>query len=147
MRLRAPYLSADPGAPATRREPSESTPQMSRRARGIEVWAALRALGRSGLAELVQRCCRHARRFARGLEEAGFEVLNEVVLNQVMVSFGSDEKTDAVIAAIQQEGTTWCGGTRWRGQSAMRISVSSWATTEDDVERSLTAIIRVASAD
>lgn len=143
MRLRAPYLTAQPDAPPSAREPAELTPQMSRRARGIEVWAALLSLGRSGLAELVERCCAHARRFARELEAAGFEVLNEVVLNQVLVAFGDDARTEAVIRALQEEGTTWCGGTSWRGRRAMRISVSSWATTEADVTRSLEAMVRL----
>jgi glutamate/tyrosine decarboxylase-like PLP-dependent enzyme len=126
------------------REPGHYTPEMSRRARGVEVWAALRALGRSGLAELVERCCRHATRFADGLRQAGYEVLNDVVLNQVLVSFGEPERTRRVIARIQADGTCWCGGTVWQGRTAMRISVSSWATTEEDVERSLAAMVRLA---
>ena len=126
------------------REPSFYTPELSRRARGVEVWAALRSLGRSGLAELVERCCRHARRFAEGLREAGYEILNDVVLNQVLVSFGDEETTRAVVAAIQRDGTSWCGPTVWQGRTAMRISVSSWATTDDDVERSLAAMVRLA---
>jgi glutamate/tyrosine decarboxylase-like PLP-dependent enzyme len=126
------------------REPAASTPELSRRARGVEVWAALRALGRSGLADLVERDCRHAARFAEGLSEAGHEILNEVVLNQVLVSFGDDETTRRVIAAVQADGTCWAGGTVWQGRTAMRISVSSWATTSDDVERSLAAMIRIA---
>jgi glutamate/tyrosine decarboxylase-like PLP-dependent enzyme len=128
------------------REPMQYTPELSRRARGVEVWAALKSLGRSGVAELVERCCSHAVRFASGLRNAGFEVLNEVVLNQVLVSFGDDETTHRVIDAVQKEGTCWCGGTVWRGRAAMRISVSSWATTTDDVDRSLAAIVRVARA-
>jgi glutamate/tyrosine decarboxylase-like PLP-dependent enzyme len=126
------------------RDPADCTPELSRRARGVEVWAALRALGRSGLADLVERTCRHATRFAQGLAAAGHRILNEVVLNQVLVSFGDDERTRRVIAALQAEGTCWCGGTVWQGQTAMRISVSSWATTEEDVERSLAAMLRVA---
>jgi glutamate/tyrosine decarboxylase-like PLP-dependent enzyme len=127
------------------RNPSDYTPELSRRARGVEVWAALRALGRSGLAEMIERTCRHARRFAEGLSAAGYEVLNAVTLNQVLVSFGDAEKTNLVIAGIQEDGTCWCGGTVWQGHPAMRISVSSWATTEDDVERSLEAMLRVAA--
>ncbi|TMQ58505.1 MAG: aspartate aminotransferase family protein, partial [Candidatus Eisenbacteria bacterium] len=88
--------------------------------------------------------CRHARRFASGLASAGYRVLNEVGLNQVLVSFGEAEATERIIAGIQADGTCWCGGTVWQGQSAMRISVSSWATTEEDVEKSLAAMIRVA---
>ena len=127
------------------REPCQYTPEMSRRGRGIEVWAALRSLGRSGLADLIERTCRFAARFAAGLTAAGYRVLNEVVINQVLVSFGDDETTRRVIAGVQADGTCWCGGTVWQGQAAMRISVSSWATTEADVERSLAAILRVAA--
>ena len=126
------------------REPCATTPEMSRRARGIEIWAALRTLGRSGIADLVERCCRHATRFAEGLADAGFEILNEVVLNQVLVSFGSEQDTLRTIDAIQRDGTCWCGGTVFQGRRAMRISVSSWATTAEDVERSLQAMVRAA---
>ena len=126
------------------REPSQYVPELSRRARGVEIWAALKSLGRSGLAELIDRNCRCASRFADGLKRAGFEILNDVVLNQVLVSFGSAEKTQRVIAGIQEEGTCWCGGTVWQGRTAMRISVSSWMTTEADVEKSVEAMVRVA---
>jgi glutamate/tyrosine decarboxylase-like PLP-dependent enzyme len=126
------------------RDPANFTPELSRRARGIEVWAALHTLGRAGLTDLVERTCRFAARFAEGLRVAGYTILNEVVLNQVLVSFGDAEKTRRVIAGIQQDGTCWCGGTVWQGHTAMRISVSSWATTDADVERSLQAMIRVA---
>jgi glutamate/tyrosine decarboxylase-like PLP-dependent enzyme len=127
------------------REPSHFTPELSRRARGIEAWAAIRSLGHIGIAEVVERTCRLAERFADGLRRAGFEVLNDVVLNQVVVSLGPDPVTDQVIAAVQADGTCWCGGTRWHGRSAMRISVSSWATTAEDVDRSLAAILRLAA--
>jgi glutamate/tyrosine decarboxylase-like PLP-dependent enzyme len=110
----------------------------------MEVWAALRSLGRSGLADLIERNCRLATRFAEGLRQAGYAILNEVVLNQVLVSFRDAGATRRVIAAIQRDGTCWCGGTEWHGHVAMRISVSSWATTEDDVDRSLAAILRIA---
>jgi glutamate/tyrosine decarboxylase-like PLP-dependent enzyme len=110
----------------------------------VEVWAALRSLGRGGVTETIERNCRQARRFAEGLEAAGFQVLNEVVLNQVLVAFGDPSVTNRIIAEIQAEGTCWCGGTVWQGQTAMRISVSSWATTDADVERSLEAMIRIA---
>jgi glutamate/tyrosine decarboxylase-like PLP-dependent enzyme len=140
MTVGAAYLIA-----GAEREPSQYTPDMSRRARGLEVWAALRSLGREGLADLIERCCRHAARFAEGLRDAGYEILNDVVLNQVLVSFGDDATTRRAIEAIQTDGTCWCGGTVWQGRAAMRISVSSWATTEDDVERSLDAIIRIAA--
>src|SRR5215467_314466 len=130
--------------PGERREPMHHTPDSSRRARGVELWATLKSLGRAGLRELVERTCAHAQRFAKGLRNAGFEVLNDVVINQVLVSFGAPEVTREVIRRIQQEGTCWCGGTVWQGKAAMRISVSSWATTDDDVDRSLEAIIRIA---
>ena len=128
------------------REPMLWTPEASRRARGIEVWAALRQLGSSGLADLVARCCRHARSFADGFSRAGYSILNDVRLNQVLVAFESDAQTRAVIEGVQREGTCWCGGTTWKGRAAMRVSVSSWATTDADVELSLEAIIRVARA-
>ncbi len=140
MSVQADYLP-DP----ENREPFEFTPETSRRMRGAEVWAALASLGRDGLAELVGRNCRQAWRFAAGLRDAGFEVLNDVALNQVLVAFGGDRTTEEVIRGVQREGTCWCGGTRWNGRAAMRISVSSWATTDDDVERSLAAIVRVAN--
>ena len=141
MAVSAAYLPAGES-----RNPADYTPELSRRARGVEVWAALRSLGRAGLADLVERTCRHAARFAEGLRAAGYQVLNEVVLNQVLVSFGDQETTTRVIAAIQADGTCWCGGTVWQGHVAMRISVSSWATTAADVERSLEAMLRVADA-
>jgi glutamate/tyrosine decarboxylase-like PLP-dependent enzyme len=137
----AAYLAQGSG-----REPWQYTPDASRRARGIELWAAMRSLGRSGLRELIERNCRQARLFAERLSAAGFRVLNEVVLNQVLVSFGSSEETKRVIAGIQADGTCWCGGTVWQGHTAMRISVSSWATTDADVERSVAAMINVAKA-
>jgi glutamate/tyrosine decarboxylase-like PLP-dependent enzyme len=126
------------------RNPSDFTPELSRRARGVEVWAALHSLGRQGIIGIIERACRHARRFAEGLRSAGYGVLNDIVLNQVLVTFGDAETTLRVISEIQAEGTCWCGGTVWQGQRAMRISVSSWATTEDDVERSLDAMLRIA---
>jgi glutamate/tyrosine decarboxylase-like PLP-dependent enzyme len=129
-----------------KRDPVHFTPDFSRRARGVEVWAALRGLGRSGLEDLIERTCAFAGRFAQGLRAAGFEVVNDPVLNQVLVSFGDAESTRRVIAAIQEDGTCWCGGTVWQGRTAMRISVSSCATTDEDVERSLEAMIRVARA-
>jgi glutamate/tyrosine decarboxylase-like PLP-dependent enzyme len=141
MALAAPYLPQ-----GDQREPSQFTPELSRRARGVEIWAALRSLGRAGLADLIDRNCRHAARFAEGLRAAGCPVLNDVVLNQVLVSFGDEATTRAVIADIQTDGTCWCGGTVWQGQTAMRISVSSWATTDADVEMSLEAVVRIAAA-
>jgi glutamate/tyrosine decarboxylase-like PLP-dependent enzyme len=126
------------------REPSHYTPESSRRARGVEIWAALLNLGRDGVADLVGRTCRYARSFAQGLSEHGFQILNDVVLNQVLVSFGSPELTRAVIHHLQAEGICWCGGTVWQGRVAMRISVSNWATTEDDVRLSIDAMVRAA---
>ncbi len=126
------------------REPMNFAPDMSRRARGIEFWATLRSLGRQGLADLIERTCAHARRFASGLTNAGYEVLNEVVINQVMVKFGTPERTLEVIRRIQADGTCWAGSTVWQGHTAMRISVSSWATTEADVDASLIAILKAA---
>ena len=127
------------------RDPHLCVPELSRRARGVEIWAALRSLGRQGLADLVDRSCEHAKRMATALKVAGYTVLNDVVLNQVLVSFGSPEVTRRVIAGIQRDGTCWCGGTEWQGHTAMRISVSSWATTDYDVDRSLEAILRIAA--
>ncbi|MEO7144807.1 MAG: aminotransferase class V-fold PLP-dependent enzyme [Bryobacteraceae bacterium] len=139
MTVSAAYLTR-----SDRREPNHHTPEMSRRARAVEIWAALKSLGRSGVADLIERTCQYAQRFADGMRAAGYEVLNEVSLNQVMVSFGGDGATREVIAAAQAEGTCWCGGTTWHGRAAMRISVSSWATTAADVDRSLAAITGVA---
>jgi glutamate/tyrosine decarboxylase-like PLP-dependent enzyme len=132
-------------AQGTGREPWQYTPESSRRARGIEMWAAMRSLGRTGLREMIERNSRQARLFADLLGAAGYAVLNDVVLNQVLVSFGSPERTERTIAAIQTGGTCWCGGTVWQGHTAMRISVSNWSTTDEDVERSAAAIIQVAN--
>lgn len=139
--MRAPYLLMGES-----REPMDYTAESSRRARGMEVWAALHSLGRQGVADQVERCCAHARRFATVLSNAGCEVRNDVVLNQVLVSFGDDARTRRVIEAIQRDGTCWCGEGVWRDRVSMRISVSSWATTGDDVERSLDAILRCHAA-
>lgn len=143
MSVTAAYLPTQGSA----RSPSDYTPELSRRARGVDIWAVLASLGRSGMADLIERCCRHARRFAQGLQAGGHAVLNQVVLNQVLVSFGPPDVTRRVIAALQREGTCWCGITQWQGQTAMRISVSSWATTDEDVEASLEAMLRVAAAE
>jgi len=140
MSLAAAYIAATGGE----RDPHEFVPEESRRARAIPVYAALRSLGREGFAELVERNCRQARRFAEALDGAGYEVLNEVVLNQVLVSFGSPDDTRRVIAAVQMDGTCWCGGTVWKGRTAMRISVSNWSTSYEDIDRSIAAILRSA---
>ncbi len=138
VRYTAPYLT---GSGAGEYAASDLTLESSRRARGFATWAALQQLGRSGVADLVERCCRLARRFTDALREAGAEIANDVVLNQVLVGFGGDEQTDRVIDAVQRDGTCWMGGTTWRGRRYMRISVSNWSTTEDDVDRSVAAIL------
>ena len=143
MSVTAAYLPAS----ASARSPSDFTPELSRRARGVDIWAALASLGRSGVAQMIERCCRHARRFAQGLEAGGCSILNDVVLNQVLVSFGDPATTRRVIADLQADGTCWCGVTEWQGHTAMRISVSSWATSDDDVEESLAAMLKVAARD
>lgn len=125
-------------------DPLNHTPQSSQRARAVDAWAALHSLGRSGVADLVDRTCDHATRFADGLRAAGHEVLNDVVINQVLVRFGDDDATDRTIARIQQSGVCWCGPTVWQARRAMRLSVSSWATTSADVDRSLAAILEAA---
>jgi glutamate/tyrosine decarboxylase-like PLP-dependent enzyme len=140
MSLTAAYLPQ-----GEHREPSQYTPELSRRARGVEIWAALKSLGRAGLADLIDRNCRHARRFAGELQKGGCEILNEVVLNQVLVSFGDPARTRQVIERVQRDGTCWCGPTEWQGRTAMRISVSSWATRDEDVELSVAAILRAAA--
>jgi len=142
MAVSAAYLPAPGSGPIA----SDHTPELSRRARGVDAWAALAALGRDGVAALVERCCAHARAFAHGLRAAGFDVLNDVVLNQVLVSFGDAAATRALAARLQDDGTCWCGLTEWRGRVALRISVSSWATTEADVRRCLAAMLRLAGA-
>lgn len=145
--LAAGYLAREDAS----RDPSDWVPEMSRRARGLPVWAALRQLGRRGVADLVDRCCDHARRFASALGTVdGVEVLNDVVLNQVLVRFldpdgHHDRRTQEVIRRVQAGGTCWLGGTTWRGAAAMRISVSNWSTTTDDVDRSVGAILAAAA--
>lgn len=128
------------------RDPCNYTPEASRRARGVEMWAALKSLGRDGLRDLIERNCRFAKIFATRLRDAGFQILNEVELNQVLVAFGSAEETRRVIVELAKEGTCWCGGTQWHGHAAMRISVSSWKTTEDDVEKSVAVILEIAKS-
>jgi glutamate/tyrosine decarboxylase-like PLP-dependent enzyme len=137
MAITAAYYP-DPGR---KREPMQWGPESSRRARAVEIWAALRSLGKRGVASLIERTCQHAETFARGFRAAGYEVLNDVVLNQVLVSFRDDKTTSRIVSAIQAEGTCWCGATLWKGRRAMRISVSSWATTDSDVARSLESML------
>ncbi|HET9430696.1 MAG TPA: aminotransferase class V-fold PLP-dependent enzyme [Chitinophagaceae bacterium] len=126
-------------------EPYFHTPEMSRRARGIETWAALNSLGRKGVIDLIERCCLLAEQFAVNLKNAGFRILNEVTLNQVLVTFGDADLTNLIIKKVQEDGTCWCGGTVWKGTTAMRISVSSWMTTEKDIEICSAAIIKIAN--
>ena len=124
-----------------RRDAIDVTPDSSRRARALEVWAALKSLGRSGLAVMIERNCDQAQWLAGELTEAGAEILNEVVLNQVVAVFGDDQETRRTIAALQDSGLVWCGGTDWQGRHAMRISVSSWATSQTDMDVTRDAIL------
>jgi glutamate/tyrosine decarboxylase-like PLP-dependent enzyme len=140
MQATAAYL---PGAAA---EAMHVTPQSSQRARGAEVWAVLATLGRAGMAGLVDRTCLLARRFADGMRESGFRVLNDVVLNQVVVDFGDPALAPAIIAAVQDDGTCWCGPTTWQGRPAMRVSVSAWNTTAADIDASVAAVTACAAA-
>lgn len=125
-------------------EAMNQSPQSSQRARQLEIWAVLRTLGRTGVADLVSTSCRHARRIAGALDAAGLQIVNEVVLNQVLVAAADDETTAALLTAIQRDGTCWCGPSRWGDREMIRISVSGWNTTDDDVERSIDAIVRCA---
>ncbi|HEU4869150.1 MAG TPA: aminotransferase class V-fold PLP-dependent enzyme [Actinomycetota bacterium] len=141
MSYNAAYLTGH--GEGARRHPADYVPESSRRARGFATWAALRELGRDGLADLIDRCCAHARRFGEELGRIdGVEIGNVIELNQVLVSFGTDQLTNRVIEAVQGEGTFWAGGTTWRGRRFMRISVSNWSTTAGDVDRSVEAIRR-----
>ena len=135
----AGYLPPDTGF-----EAANLTPQSSQRARQVEVWAVLRTLGRTGVTDLITRTCRHAQAMAAYLSRAGLEVLNDIVLNQVLVRADTDDRTRALITAVQQDGTCWCGPTVWQHRPAMRISVSGWATTAEDVRQSADAIIAAA---
>ncbi|NOX57809.1 MAG: aspartate aminotransferase family protein [Planctomycetes bacterium] len=122
------------------RQPNNLVPELSRRSRGVEFWAALKTLGKRGVEDLVDRNCAHARRFAQGLEAAGYEVLNDVVLNQVVFACQDEASTQAALSKIQSSGVTWLGPTTWKERLCMRISVSSWATTQDDVEQALSVM-------
>jgi glutamate/tyrosine decarboxylase-like PLP-dependent enzyme len=147
MSMSAAYLFRTPEEP---REPMDWTPESSRRARGFAVYAALRSLGRSGVADLIERCCRLARRFADRLHaEANIRILNDVVLNQVLARVeppgaDADAATRETIRLVQEERICWLGGTRWHGMDAIRISVSNWSTTDADVDRSAESIVRAA---
>ena len=140
MTVRADYLVQDPDAV---RDEVDWTPEFSRRARGFAVYAALRSLGRTGVAALVERCCAHARRFGEELARLpGCEILNEIVLNQVLLRFEDDERTQHVLATVQQSGEAWMSGTSWDGRAAIRISVSNWRTSDEDVARTIAAFER-----
>lgn len=141
MTTQAPYLVAGRQA-----SPKDMVPEFSRRARGVEVWAAIKEMGREGVVQLIDRCCAHGRRLAAGLEEIGYEVLNDVVLNQVVAAIGTPEQLAAIVSSVQDEGECWFGSTLWQGRYAVRLSVSSWATTEADIERTLAAIARATRA-
>lgn len=126
-------------------QPLDKVPELSRRGRAIPDWAVLRCLGRDGVADLVERLCRHATTFADALGATpGVAVLNDVVFTQVCATFGSDERTDEVVRRLLADGTTWMTGSTWHGQRVLRISVSNWSTTDDDVGRSMAAVRRVA---
>ncbi len=140
MGMHGDYLIQDEGG-----DPFDKVPELSRRARAIPVWAVLRALGRTGLAELVDRLCEHAASFAHGMAEIdGVEILNDVCFTQVCASFGSDARTQEVIDAMMRDRTAWLSGSRWQGRTVLRVSVSNWSTTQEDVERSLDALRRAA---
>jgi glutamate/tyrosine decarboxylase-like PLP-dependent enzyme len=140
MTVRAEYLVQDPDAA---RDEVDWTPEFSRRARGFAVYAGLRSLGRNGVAALVDRCCAHAQRFAQELARLpGCEILNEVVLNQVLLRFEDDETTRIVLREVQESGEAWMSGTSWDGRDAIRVSVSNWRTSDDDVRRAVAAFAR-----
>ena len=140
--VHASYLISDESGQG---DPSEKVPELSRRARGVPVWAALRSLGRDGVADLVERLARHARALAEGIATIdGAQILNDVEYTQVCVAFGDDERTRAVTTRLIADATAWMSGSRWRGQDVLRISVSNWSTDEDDVRRSIDAVRRAA---
>jgi glutamate/tyrosine decarboxylase-like PLP-dependent enzyme len=139
MTIAASYLIQDEGAQRVR-DQVDWVPEFSRRARGFSVYAALRSLGRSGLVELVDRCCAGAARFAERIVELdGVELLNEVVLNQVLFRFESDERTDEILARVQESGRVWLSGTSWDGRQAIRVSVSNWQTGDEEIDLAVQA--------
>ena len=141
MEYAAPYLAVSESHVA--RDPMGYSPEFSRRARAVPVWAAIRELGREGITALVDRCCAHARAIAEGLAALpGCEIVNDVVLNQVLFRFEDDERTQAILAAVQQEGEAWMSPTTWDGRFTIRISVVGWRTSERDVERTVAAFAR-----
>ena len=134
MAIEAAYLPEEAVAP------KDLGPELSRRARAVPVWAVLRTLGRRGVAELVDRCCAHASRLAEGLETIGFTVDNQVVLNQIVATIGSTDFTESVRGRVEAYGIAWFGPTHWAGRPALRFSVSSWATTAEDIDATLDAV-------
>ena len=118
------------------------TPEMSRRARAIELWATLKYLGRSGVEEIVDGLCDRAQQFSEQLSTAGFNILNEVVFNQILVSGSTAEETNETLKNIQESGECWCGRSIWNGEPVIRISVCSWATTAKDIDHSVAAFIK-----
>jgi len=145
MEYAAPYLTVSESE--AERDPMGYSPEFSRRARALPAWAAIRSLGRRGLASLIERSCDNATAIARGLAELpGCEILNDVVLNQVLLRFENDDRTAAIVAAVQREGEAWMSGARWDGRAAIRISVSCWRTNDDDVRRTVDAFARAAAA-
>lgn len=134
----APYLTEDTEVP-----PKDMVPEFSRRARGIEVWAAIKEMGSKGVADLIDRCCLHAEKLSEGLKEIGYTILNDVQLNQVVAKIGNPEQLQDILRLIQEEGECWFGSTYWQEQHAVRLSVSSWATTDEDIKRTLNAIQKV----
>jgi glutamate/tyrosine decarboxylase-like PLP-dependent enzyme len=141
MSYTAPYLTGSGAVSGM----ADLTAESSRRARGFAVWAALRELGTDGVAEMVDRCCRLARRFADGLAAGGAEIVNDVVLNQVLVGFGDDARTDRIVEGVQADGTCWLGATTWRGRRLVRVSVSNHSTRDEDIDRSVEAVLRIAA--
>ena len=144
MEYAAPYLAVSESHVA--RDPMGYSPEFSRRARAVPVWAAIRELGRSGITDLVERCCAHARAIAEGLASLpGCEIVNDVVLNQVLFRFDDDARTQAILASVQKEGEAWMSPTTWDERFTIRISVVGWRTTERDVERTIAAFARAAA--
>jgi glutamate/tyrosine decarboxylase-like PLP-dependent enzyme len=131
----APYL-----VEGALREPNHHTPELSRRARGIEIWAALKHLGKDGLAEIINNTSNHAKRFAWELDALGITIMNDVVINQIVGTFDNEEKLDQFISNVQKSGKTWFGPTIWKGRKAFRISVSSYATSDEDVDIAIKTI-------
>ena len=131
----APYLTEDAAVP-----PKDMVPEFSRRARGVEIWAAIKEMGRDGVEDLIDRCCMHAEQLSKGLVDIGYVILNDVQLNQVVATIGTAEQLQDILKLVQSEGDCWFGSTFWQNHHAIRLSVSSWATTDEDIERTLSAI-------